>query len=134
MTRHFRRRAACALALVAVQFALLFAAPVAACCREDVAARAAASRVEAEKDCCPPGSHPPGQCPLHRRASRQSESECRIRCNAPHGTGFVIGIAGLLPPPAVARLEMRFSSLDVTVVPVFVSRFVPPVAPPPKVL
>jgi hypothetical protein len=134
MTRHFRRRSACALALAAVQFALLFAAPAAACCRADETAGAAVSRVENDAECCPPGSHPPGQCPLHRRAARQSESECRIRCTAPSASGYMIGIAGMLPAPPVSRLEMRSSALETATVPVLVSQFVPPVAPPPKIL
>jgi hypothetical protein len=100
--RVFRRWfASCALLLACCQVAVLVAAPMSSCCPT----RAAAS-AESEVDCCPPGSHAPGQCPLHRRAAARDDASCRLTCDASHGAQFVLGAVGVLPTPAVAAVSL----------------------------
>jgi hypothetical protein len=134
-----RRLASFALALAVLQAALLFAAPLSACCRPDGArtrtpAVRAAERAMDSEDCCPPGSHPPGQCPRHRSARTAARStECRMTCDAAPSS-FFIGTIGVLAAPAVIHVPFSSaavhatSSAPLTVRPAF------PDAPPPKLL
>ena len=96
-----RRLASCALALTVLQFALLFAAPVSACCRS----AANQEQMADDVDCCVPGSHPPGQCPLKSsRASRtaqRSAAECSMSRDAGVLADLVLGAIGVLPDPQV---------------------------------
>jgi hypothetical protein len=120
-----RRTAVGALMLVFLQFAMLAAAPVAACCAPG---RQAAS-VEQE-DCCPPGSHLPGQCPLHKTAPRSSD--CRLTCARAGIDVFMPGTVGVLPSPAVTSAPAPAS------IPVHIASLLPPSAdadpftPPPR--
>jgi len=94
-----RRLASCALALLFCQTVAVFAAPLSSCCttRQAVAAEAA------EHDCCPAGSHPPGQCPRH--AAEKSRS-CRLQCDAPHGVQFLIAALGVVPAPTASTVAL----------------------------
>ena len=93
--RTFRRRSAVlSLTLMLAQTALVFAAPLSACCPGKTAAAAV------NDECCPPGSHPPGQCPRHARSQQDSRESCRLQCDAPHGAQFVAAVGGMLPAPA----------------------------------
>ena len=122
----FRRLASCALVLSALQILLLLAAPVSTCCPS----RDGTARSAAEDECCPPGTHAPGHCPLHRAASRV----CRMACDAPHGAEFLLGAIGVLPTPSPASVVLTLSRLAP------VSRDVPaahvrvPDPPPPRTL
>ena len=139
----FRRRLASgALALTVLQFALLFAAPVSACCNAG-AFRAAphARTVENEVECCPPGSHPPGQCPLHRRASsnaaRHAESSraaCRMTCAAPHGPQFLLGFIGVIATPQSTAIDRIAHPLHAGAPFAAAARPSLPDAPPPRLL
>ncbi len=86
-----------------VQGVLVFAAPLSACRAANAAAAAH------DDECCPAGSHPPGQCPRH--AGRQSTPvACRMLCDAPHGFQFLTVVAGILPADAAiaaAPIEAR---------------------------
>jgi hypothetical protein len=120
-----RRTAAGALMLVFLQFAMLAAAPVAACC-----APAGQPAAVAQEDCCPPGSHVPGQCPLHKTAPRASD--CRLTCARAGVDVFVPGVFGVLPSPAATAAPARAS------VPVHIISLLPlsadadPFTPPPR--
>jgi hypothetical protein len=138
--RTFRRRlASFALAVTALQIALLFAAPVSACCTSAAAPTAHAQIAADSGDCCPAGSHAPGQCPLHKgqkSTSRQTSgtSRCRMMCDAPHGAGFVVGGVGVLPAPAADSVRLSstaFHSTDAVVASVSTPF---PDSPPPKLL
>jgi hypothetical protein len=99
-----RRLASGALALTVLQFTLLFAAPVSACCPgagRDHAALAATNEVE----CCPPGTHPPGECPLHKASKSRNAAPCRMTCDAPHGPQFLLGAVGVVPAPQSTEIE-----------------------------
>ena len=111
MTFLRRRLASCAMAMLVSHSALLLLSPVSSCCPSR---QAAAERAEAGKDCCPAGSHAPGQCPLHGRAKGATKSPCRMQCSAPHGVQFLAGASGTLPAPA-ASLEPPAMSLAVAV-------------------
>src|SRR5262245_59576452 len=118
MTMLRRRLAACALALLVCQSALAFAAPLTSCCpprhTSGAGEREAGEREAGEKDCCPAGSHAPGQCPLHARSKAATTVTCRMQCDAPHGVQFLIGIAGLPLPPAVSIAAPAASLTPVT--------------------
>jgi hypothetical protein len=137
--RAFRRRlASFTLALTAVQFALLFAAPVSACCaRQPIAVRTSAEA----KDCCPAGSHPPGECPLHKDQVRKSSGpqtsaadHCRMMCDAPHGPQIVFGAIGVLPPPAVSDITFTWSPFQARTIAHVAAPAAFPAGPPPKSL
>ena len=98
MTMLRRRLAASALALLVCHTTLVFVAPLASCCPSRHAA--ANAPTDAEKDCCPAGSHAPGKCPLHGRSKGATKIACRMQCDAPHGVQFLLGATGLLPAPA----------------------------------
>lgn len=135
----FRSRlASCALGMMLLQLTVLLAAPFSACCAPAAATpHQTAPRIAEAEDCCPPGSHPPGQCPLHRSARKDTRSpaaECRIRCAAPEAAAFVAGLIGVLPPPVVVSVPAR--SLDLAAVRdgSVIVRAAHPDAPPPKLL
>jgi hypothetical protein len=124
-----RRLASCALALVVCQSALVFAAPLSSCCPSR---HGAAQVAETGKDCCPAGSHPPGQCPLHARTKAETKVSCRMQCDAPHGVEFLLGAAVPLPAP-VASLAAPIASHAVVVSTVGLqTRPVVPDSPPPR--
>jgi hypothetical protein len=146
----FRRRLASgALALTVLQFALLFAAPVSACCQPGAfRSTAAAASIESEIDCCPPGSHAPGQCPLHKNKDRGSKSTdraaslateakgergCRMVCDAPHGPTFVLGFIGIVGAPQ-SNVDVIASALPAGAASTSTARPSLPDAPPPRLL
>src|SRR5262245_61404665 len=94
-----RRLASCALVLLVCHSAIVFAAPLSSCCPSRHTAQAASAHDD-EPDCCPAGSHAPGQCPRHARGGQTTKVTCRMQCDAPHGVQFLLGASGLLPPPA----------------------------------
>ena len=140
--RPFRRRlASFALVLTALQLALLFAVPVSACCaRQPIAVRTSAEAA-GSKDCCPAGSHPPGDCPLHKDKTGKSSGaqtsaadRCRMMCDAPHGPQIVFGAIGVLPAPAVSDITFTWSSLQARTIPHVFAPATFPAGPPPKSL
>jgi hypothetical protein len=141
-----RRLASCALALTALQLAVLFSVPVSACCMPKAAAAAHATSA-ADKDCCPVGSHKPGECPLHKdkdkgkttaqkSADRQTSrtAVCRMMCDAPHGPQFLLGAIGVLPVPEGIEIAFTSRALDTRAPSLVLSRAAFPDAPPPKLL
>lgn len=88
-----RRLASCALVLIAMQIGTLFGAPISACCDK---ARAASVASEDAPDCCPPGAHPRGECPLHRN----KPVHCRMTCGRASGPELLLGAVGVLPAPS----------------------------------
>jgi hypothetical protein len=130
----FRRRLASgALALIVLQLALLLTAPVSACCASgDIGTKAkAGTKIE----CCPAGSHAPGECPLHKSSDRESkDSDCRITCGSPQGPQFLLGVVGVLGAPQSTYVDLTASALH-AVAPVSVTaRPSVPDAPPPRLL
>jgi hypothetical protein len=125
-----------ALVLSVLQIALLFVAPVSACCVRDD--RAVRSQMSAEVECCPPGSHPPGQCPLHKsRAVGRGEQSapCRMRCDAQRPDDVLPVAIGVLPPPRTRFLPpARSLPFDEVMTAGAVSQRPLPDAPPPKSL
>ena len=79
-------------AVVAVVLALAQGAAVAA----SAVAYAGDAIQAVVSDCCVKGSHPPGQCPLHRKPS----AACRLSCAASTAGPIVILAVGELPAPA----------------------------------
>jgi hypothetical protein len=132
------RLASGALALAVLQFALLFAAPVSACCRSGSLDHEAITSDRAEVECCPPGSHPPGQCPLHKnkgaRAADRSAGVCRMMCDAPHGPQFVLGMIGVIAAPASTHINLTADRLHTPDLFVPSARSPLPDAPPPRLL
>jgi hypothetical protein len=137
-----RRLASGALVLTVLQFALLFAAPVSACCENGAPRATAAASASDEVECCPPGSHPPGQCPLHKNKNRASSSSsstsramaCRMMCDAPHGPKFLLGLAGVIAAPESAEIDLTEYTLDAGAPFVATARPALPDAPPPRLL
>jgi hypothetical protein len=138
----FRSRLAFyALGVVLLQLTVLFAAPFSACCvTPDSRTRSASSRSADVEDCCPPGSHPPGQCPRHRGArrpgtdGRTAATECRIRCTAEQRAGLITGPIAVMPRPAVAVVATIPHDLYVAAEPAPNVPSAHPDAPPPKLL
>ena len=124
----FRRKlASCALAVVLLQFALLFAVPVMACCVTRGATAPAAATVE----CCPPGSHAPGACPLHKGTRAATGA---MRCDSGFTFEFIVGLAGVLPAPGASLAAPSITIVRAAApVPVRTRSFLPD-APPPKSL
>ena len=138
--RAFRRRlASFALALSALQLALLFAVPVSACCsRKPMAQVTTTVEAAGTHDCCPAGSHPPGECPLHRNdksAGQQTSraEQCRMACDTPHAPQIVFAI-GVLPAPAVSGLAFVSSPAFTRIVTAIEPPATFPDGPPPKFL
>jgi hypothetical protein len=131
MTAVRRRLASGALALTVLQFALLFAVPVSACCARaggDHAPGIAAGEI----DCCPPGAHPPGQCPLHKPSASRSAATCRMTCDAPHGPQFLLGAIGVVPLPQSTEIELIAAALHTGAPLAVTARPSLPDAPPPR--
>jgi hypothetical protein len=137
-----RRLASCALALTALQLALLFSVPVSACCLPKAAAVAHANSATAH-ECCPAGSHAPGECPLHKGKTggtdrkspdRQTSGACRMMCDAPHGPQFLLGAIGILPAPEPIELAPSSQPLVARTSDLVRSRGAFPDAPPPRLL
>ena len=133
----FRRRLASgAIALTLLQLAVLFAAPVSACCLP-FRLKAEATQVEKAEapDCCPAGSHAPGECPLHKGGGAQkSGSDCRMTCDTEHGPQFVLGVTGVLPAPESTRIDLTASAPLHGVPFIATARPSVPAAPPPRLL
>lgn len=105
-----RRLASCAFVLCLIQAAALFAAPLVACCDG-----AAAPGVHHESDCCPPGSHAPGQCPLHRDSTRPAAaSHCRMTCGHPASTIFLLMPVGVLGAPTTIAATLTHTPIAAT--------------------
>jgi hypothetical protein len=126
-----------ALTLTVLQLALLFAVPVSACCASSAAARTNAASDDAP-DCCPPGAHPKGECPLH--GSRRSEAggrritHCRLTCGHSSGPQFVLGAIGVLPAPSAVFVPFAESAAPVQASAILPLRSSVPDAPPPRLL
>jgi hypothetical protein len=129
------RLASCALALIVLQLALLFTAPIAACCVSR--GGSAAVKVSAtDAECCPAGSHPPGECPLHKgsKSATRSGATCRMMCDAPHGPQILIGAVGTLPAPQVVSVSLTSSAVSAPPSFLISPRPSVPDAPPPRFL
>ena len=126
-----RRLASGALALTVLQFALLFAVPVSACCVRAHGDHPAATATK-EVECCPPGSHPPGQCPLHKVANSGNGASCRMTCDAPHGPQFLLGSIGIVPLPQSTGIQLSGYALHAGAPLVVTARPSLPDAPPPR--
>jgi hypothetical protein len=141
-----RRLASGALALTVLQLALLFTAPVSACC-QPFRVKAEATRVEKANapDCCPPGSHAPGQCPLHRGSKSEDRGSapaakaggdggCRMMCDAPDGPQFLPGAVGVVPAPQSIEIDLTAYALHIGAPLTATARPSLPDAPPPRLL
>ena len=126
-----RRLTSAALALTVLQFALLFAVPVSACCVRAGGDHAAARATE-DVECCPAGSHPPGQCPLHKSSKSRNAASCRMTCDAPHGPQFLLGAIGVVPQPQSSEIVLTPSALQAGPAPLLAARPSLPDAPPPR--
>src|SRR4051812_13167347 len=104
----FRHRLASgALLLIALQLAVVFAAPMACCVSfgsgSSSRSSAAATRIE---------SHTAAdECPLHKSkelgsTSKAPDSPCRMMCDAPHGSLVLLGAIGLLPAPGSTHVDI----------------------------
>jgi hypothetical protein len=138
-----RRLASGALALTVLQFALLFTAPVAAYCLPGGARAASVGREDV--DCCPPGAHPRGECPLHRGARSEPPSpqatagqgaaqSCRMMCDAPHGPQVLLVAIGMLSAPQATTISLTAHVLPAGAPVAINARPSTPDAPPPKLL
>jgi hypothetical protein len=120
-----RRLASWALALLFCQAIAVFGAPLSSCC-----ARTQAAAAE-DHDCCPAGSHPPGQCPRHAAAA--TKTSCRLQCDAPHGVQFLITALGVMPPPAHAAFAALTPGQFLSIAqPATTARVDIPPSPPPR--
>jgi hypothetical protein len=134
-----RRLASGALALTALQLALLFAVPVSACCASSaVRSAVGAAASDDAPDCCPPGAHPKGECPLHRARTSdgggQKRVHCKWTCGPSSGPQLVLGAIGVLPAPTAIVVPV-----DQPAAPEVASLVIPlrpsvPDAPPPRLL
>jgi len=135
LMRSLRRRLASgALAVALLQCALLFAAPLSACCgKGDVRSHAAASKEgqATPVDCCPVGAHPPGQCPLHKK---ERSSDCAFRCGQAHAPDFVLGAVGILAAPPASLAPPTAAIVHDLAGPGIVVRVSRPDGPPPRSL
>jgi hypothetical protein len=123
MASRGRAFAAGALLMVLAQLTAVCAVPLAACAMVPVEHRQSV-------ECCPVGSHPPGQCPLHKNDSHQTD--CRMTCARQGTTPFVPGLVGV-PAPAIATAPVFDDAGSPFVVDVTRgSRTLTPSSPPPK--
>jgi hypothetical protein len=141
LIRFLRRRLASgALVLTTLQFALLFAAPVSACCvRAGAASASMAAASDDAPDCCPPGAHPKGECPLHRGAKSgahgaSTPNHCRFTCAHSSGPQFVVGSIGVLPMPSSVVVPVAQSALFTAAPQTVRLRPFVPDSPPPELL
>lgn len=136
--RLFRRRLASgALTLTVLQLTLLFAVP--ACCVSGANSRAGSGVALSDDapDCCPPGAHPKGECPLHGRKSEagtRKSSHCRVTCGRTSGPQFVLGAIGVLPAPTAISVPCAESAALVSASATLPFRSSVPDAPPPRLL
>lgn len=136
----FRRwLASGALTLTALQLALLFTVPVSACCGASAAAKSAALSAASEDapDCCPPGAHPKGECPLHRGAKSEARGarvpgHCRFTCGHSSGPQFLLGAIGVLSAPSGVIVPVTESAAPVAASAILPLPSSVPDAPPPK--
>lgn len=121
----FRGRAfaAGALLMVLTQLTAVCAVPLVACAMAPVAHRQSV-------ECCPAGSHPPGQCPLHKNDSHSND--CRMTCARQATTPFVPGVVGVLPPSIAIATVIDAVTPVFAVESVLDSRSPTPSPPPPK--
>lgn len=128
-----RRLASWALAMSLVQIAAVFVPVSAACCAGMGADAMSRMRMmAAEHDCCPPGAHPPGQCPFHRTKTQCGDRDCRLTCAGADTTGLVLGSVGTLPVPAIATTVVVAVPHPRGTVIAFLSHEPLPTSPPPK--
>lgn len=125
MASRGRTFAAGALLMVVAQLTAVCAVPLAA----SAISPAAAHRHSVE--CCPAGSHPPGQCPLHAKESHSNE--CRMTCAKQAATPFVPGVAGVLPPSIAIGTAIDVVASMIAVDGIRISRSRLPSSPPPKI-
>ena len=118
--------AAGALLVLVAQLTAVLAAPLVAC-----AMTASIARGDSV-DCCPAGSHPPGQCPLHRRESRSDD--CRLTCARQGSTPFVPGFVGVLPPSTSIAPVILVVPAVASFVVTPIARSLTPASPPPRSL
>jgi hypothetical protein len=126
-----RRLASGALVLSVLQLAVLFAAPVSVCCAKAGAAASIAAASDDAPDCCPPGAHPKGECPLHRGHKRM---HCRMTCDRSGPPQLLLGSIGVLPPPAAVIVSFTHSRLAAPARSAIVVRPLVPDSPPPELL
>jgi hypothetical protein len=128
-----RRLASGALALSLLQLGLLFAAPMSACCLSRMAAQTAATDPGADDapDCCPPGAHPKGECPLHKGKSGRA-THCSFRCGGTAAPQLLLGAIGVLPAPPSSEIPFTASALPSSAFRAAILRPVIPDAPPPE--
>jgi hypothetical protein len=110
---------------------LLFGAPVSACCGKGTAGQTVANAASDDApDCCPPGAHPKGECPLHGGKARH----CRMTCGRTSGPEFLLGTIGVLPAPSAVVVSFGGSAAPITLSMIVLSRSSVPDAPPPRVV
>ena len=95
--------AAVAVCLALVQASVVTLSVAACCCEVRHAAKIAA------EDCCPVGSHPPGECPLHRAPKKAGD--CALSCNTSASLQLVL-LSGAPPlaRPATAPMLVPVSA------------------------
>ena len=118
-----RAFAAAALVLMLAQLAAVCAVPLVACA-------ASPSVHRAQVECCPAGTHPPGECPLHKQDAHSTQ--CRMTCARQGATPFVPGVAAVLLPSPTIAVFTGAAALVSDFVPVAASRGITPSSPPPK--
>ena len=87
-----------------------------------------------EVDCCLPGSHAPGMCPLHRKAAPPAESDttCRFSCT-PELQAPIMPVVGVAFAPAwrlISPAPIFIEIARVAATPIALSS--DPSLPPPK--
>ena len=125
-----RRLASGALALTLLQLGLLFTAPVSACCLSQMT-QAATPGDDDAPDCCPPGAHPKGECPLHKGKSGRP-THCSYKCDVTTSPQLLLGAIGVLPTPSSPAISIIASSLPSSAFRAAILRPVVPDAPPPE--
>jgi len=124
MATRGRAFASAALLMVLAQFLAVCAVPLGACALSPAAAH------RASVECCPAGSHPPGQCPLHRNDSHSNQ--CRMTCARQSATPFLPGMVGVMPPSIAVATAADVATPVVVLDPIHVSSTLTPSSPPPK--
>ena len=123
----FRRRLAFGALLLLLAQVSALAAPLAACSGAWEMAH------QDRADCCPAGSHPEGQCPLHQRAASDPNA-CRLTCAAQTSHAFIPGLTGVLPPAVRIATLFTVAAAVRPTDPRPVSRIITPRTPPPESL
>jgi hypothetical protein len=126
MIRLRRSLASCALCVALLQVGLLFGTPLFSCC-----ATAAPHAQTPDHDCCPAGSHAPGQCPLHQRGT-SGATQCRLACAHTTSASLILVTVGTLPP-SISVVAPAALAADLPVaLRAFVSQPRIPSSPPPE--